>query len=49
MFTSRFDVGNNKLGNRTIRVMRGRPGITGVMKEANNNFIITLNITSIKF
>ena len=45
LFISLFDVGNNKLGNRTIRVMRGRPRTIGVMKESNNNnFIITLNI-----
>ena len=38
-------MGNNKLGNRTIRVTRGRPSIIGVMKESNNNnFKITLNI-----
>lgn len=35
LLTSQFDVGNNKLGNRTIRVTRGRPRIIGVMKEAN--------------
>lgn len=43
MFTSRFDVGNSKLGNRTIRVTRGRPNTTGVMKEANKfSFILLL-------
>ena len=35
LFTSQFDVGNNRLGNRTIRVTRGRPRIIGVVKEAN--------------
>ena len=43
LFTSQFDVGNNRLGNRTIRVTRGRPRIIGVMKEANRfSFILFL-------
>ena len=43
LFTSRFDVGNNKLGNKTVRVTRGRPSIIGVMKEANRfSFILFL-------
>lgn len=43
LFTSRLDVGNSKLGNRTIRVTRGRPRIIGVMKEANRfSFILFL-------
>lgn len=35
LFTKRFDVGNNRLGNITIRVASGRPRIIGVIKEAN--------------
>ena len=43
LFTSRFDVGNNKLGNKTVRVTRGRPSIIGVMKEVNRfSFILFL-------
>ena len=43
MLTRRLDVGNSKLGNNTIRVMRGRPKIIGVMKEANKfSFILFL-------
>ena len=43
LFTSRFDVGNNKLGNKTVRVTRGRPSIIGAMKEANRfSFILFL-------
>ena len=43
MLTSRFDVGNSKLGNNMIRVMRGRPRIIGVVKEANKfSFILFL-------
>ena len=43
LFTNQFDVGNNKLGNMTIRVTRGRPRITGVMKKANRfSFILLL-------
>ena len=43
LFTSRFDVENNTLGNRTIRVTRGRPRIIGVVKEANKfSFIFFL-------
>lgn len=43
LLTSRFDVGNNRLGNKTMRVMRGRPNIIGVMKEANRfSFILFL-------
>lgn len=41
--TNRFDVGNNRLGNMTMRVARGRPRIIGVMKEANRfSFILFL-------
>ena len=40
---SRFDVGNSRLGNKTMRVTRGRPSIIGVMKEANRfSFILFL-------
>ena len=40
---SRFDVGNSKLGNKTMRVTRGRPIIIGSMKEANRfSFILFL-------
>ena len=40
---SRFDVGNSKLGNKTMRVTRERPSIIGVMKEANRfSFILFL-------
>ena len=43
LFTSRFDVGNNKLGNKTMRVTKGRPIIIGAMKEANRfSFILFL-------
>lgn len=43
LLTSRFDVGNSRLGNKTIRVTRGRPNIIGVMKEANRfSFILFL-------
>lgn len=43
LLTSRFGVGNSKLGNSTIRVTRGRPRIIGVMKEANRfSFILFL-------
>lgn len=43
MFVSRLEVGNNRLGNRTIRVTRGRPKIIGAMKEANRfSFILFL-------
>lgn len=43
MLTSRFDVGNSRLGNSTIRVTRGRPKIIGVIKEANKfSFILLL-------
>lgn len=35
LLINRFDVGNSRLGNRTMRVTRGRPKIIGVMKEAN--------------
>ena len=43
LLISRFDVGNSKLGNKTIRVTRGRPNIIGVMKEANRfSFILFL-------
>ena len=43
LLTSRFDVGNNKLGNKTMRVTRGRPIIIGSMKEANRfSFILFL-------
>ena len=42
-FTNRFYVGNNKLGNMMIRVMRKRSRILGVMKEANRfSFILFL-------
>ena len=40
MLTSQFDVGYSKLGNNTIRVMRRRPRIIGVMKEANKSSFI---------
>ena len=40
LLISRFDVGNSKLGNKTIRVTRGRPNIIGVMKEANRFLFI---------
>ena len=43
LLISRFDVGNSKLGNKTMRVTRGRPSIIGVMKEANRlSFILFL-------
>ena len=43
MLTSRFDVGNSRLGNSTIRVTRGRPKITEVIKEVNKfSFILFL-------
>lgn len=43
MLTSRFDVGNSRLGNSTIRVTRGRPKIIGVIKEVNKfSFILFL-------
>lgn len=43
LFTRRFDVGNSRLGNITIRVASGRPRITGVIKEANRfSFILFL-------
>lgn len=43
LLTSRFDVGNSRLGNSTIRVTRGRPKITGVIKEVNKySFILFL-------
>lgn len=43
LLVSRFDVGNSKLGNKTIRVTRGRPRIIGVMKEVNKfSFILFL-------
>lgn len=43
LFTRRFDVGNRRLGNITIRVASGRPIIIGVMKEANKfSFILFL-------
>lgn len=43
MLINRFDVGNNRLGNMTMRVARGRPRIIGVMKEANRfSFILFL-------
>ena len=43
LLTSRFGVGNSKLGNSTIRVTRGRPRIIGVMKEASRfSFILFL-------
>lgn len=43
LFTSRFDVGNSRLGNKTMRVTRGRPKIIGVAKEANRfSFILFL-------
>lgn len=43
MLISRFDVGNSRLGNKTIRVTRGRPSTIGVMKEANRfSFILIL-------
>ena len=43
LLTSRFDAGNNKLGNKTMRVTRGRPIIIGSMKEANRfSFILFL-------
>ena len=43
LFISWFDIGNSKLGNRTMRVTRGRPSIIGVMKEANRfSFILFL-------
>ena len=43
LLISRFDVGNSKLGNKTIRVTRGRPSIIGVMKEVNRfSFILFL-------
>lgn len=43
LLTSRFDVGNSRLGNKTMRVTRGRPSIIGVMKEANRfSFILFL-------
>ena len=35
LLTSRLDVGNNRLGNKTMRVTRGRPNIIGVMKEGS--------------
>ena len=42
LLISRFDVGNSKLGNRMIRVTRGRPSIIGVMKGANRfSFILS--------
>lgn len=48
LFTSRFDVGNNRLGNKTMKVTRGRPKITGVMKEANRfSFIFFLKGCSV--
>ena len=40
MLTSRFDVGNSRLGNSTIRVTRGRPKIIGVIKEVNKFSVI---------
>lgn len=43
MLTSRFDVGNSRLGNSTIRVTRGRPKIIGVIKEVDKfSFILFL-------
>lgn len=43
LLISRFDVGNSRLGNRTMRVARGRPSIIGVMKEVNRfSFILFL-------
>ena len=43
LLISRFDVGNSKLGNKIIRVTRGRPSIIGVMKEVNRfSFILFL-------
>ena len=43
LLISRFDVGNSRLGNKTMRVTRGRPSIIGVMKEANRfSFILFL-------
>ena len=43
LLTSRLDVGNNRLGNKTMRVTRGRPNIIGAMKEANRfSFILFL-------
>lgn len=43
MFTKRFDVGNNRLGNMTMSVVSGRPRIIGVIKEANKfSFILFL-------
>lgn len=43
LLISRFDVGNSRLGNKTIRVTRGRPRIIGAMKEANRfSFILFL-------
>ena len=43
LLISRFDVGNSRLGNKTMRVTRGRPSIIGVMKEVNRfSFILFL-------
>lgn len=43
MLISRFDEGNSKLGNKIIRVTRGRPNIIGVIKEVNRfSFILFL-------
>ena len=43
LLTSRLDVGNNRLGNKTMRVTRGRPNIIGVIKEVNRfSFILFL-------
>ena len=43
LLISRFDVGNSKLGNKTMRVTKGRPIIIGAMKEANRfSFILFL-------
>ena len=40
LFPSRFDVGNSRLGNITMRVASGRPRIIGVMKETNRFSLI---------
>ena len=43
LLISRFDEGNSKLGNKIIRVTRGRPNIIGVIKEVNRfSFILFL-------
>lgn len=43
LLISRFDEGNSKLGNKIIRVIRGRPNTIGVIKEVNRfSFILFL-------